>query len=634
MSEEKVELSTNVNNERIEELKALFPEAFSEGKIDFSKLREVLGDFFDDKPERYAFNWAGKRKAIRLIQTQTRSTLIPVPEASIDFENTENLYIEGDNLEVLKNLYKSYAGCIKLIYIDPPFNTGKEFIYPDNYSDPLENYLLLTGQKDGNGNLLTSNPETNGRFHSFWLSMMYPRLFFARQLLSEDGVIFVSINDKELHNLILLMNEIFGEENYIATLIWDKGHSAQAGIFKVYHEYILVYARNKQLIDTPASNNDELFEAGAIKRESRRHSLQEFTFPAGVRFDAPDGTELTGSWGGVEKVYLVSGRMVCESGRTKYPVTLKAAFTQMYQMRDYFNGSRENLVDSRGQKIVEFYFTSSGKLKVVKKRGVFTPDTTLSEYGTQSSASNDLAELFDMTESPIDNPKPPRMIKDFISWFTEADDIILDFFAGSCTTAHAVLELNREDGGNRRFIMVQLPEPTPKDSAARKAGYNTISDIGQERIRRVIQKMKVNQKPGEDLGFKVFKLAESNFRQWKESEEHDSEKLTRQLQLFEDPLLPGWKPLDVIYEVALKEGFSLNCKINRVSEITFNEVYQVIDQEKDQSFFICLDEAISEEILKTKAINLTKDTLFICRDKALTDNVLLNLSFRCKVKNL
>ena len=238
----------SITDEQLDQLRALLPQAFSEGKVDFDKLRAALGDFVDERPERYSFSWAGKRNAIRLLQTPSRATLIPAPEESVDFDRTQNLFIEGDNLEVLKLLYKPYFGQVKMIYIDPPYNTGNDFVYPDNFADPLDTYLHITGQKDSEGNLLTSNAETSGRYHSAWLSMMYPRLFLARQLLTDDGAIFISIDDHEVQNLRLLMNEIFGEENFVAQIIWQKVYSPRmdAQGFSEDHDYILVYCRSEE----------------------------------------------------------------------------------------------------------------------------------------------------------------------------------------------------------------------------------------------------------------------------------------------------------------------------------------------------------------------------------------------------
>ena len=237
--------SADVLAEHVEKLKELFPEAVSEGKVDFDKLRQTLGDEVDAGPERYSFTWAGKRDCIKLLQVPSRATLVPSPDESIDWDTTSNVFIEGENLEVLKLLYKAYYGRVKMIYIDPPYNTGKDFIYPDNYADPLDTYLRLTGQKDSEGNVLTSNPETSGRYHSSWLSMMFPRLFVARQLLRDDGVIFVSIDDNEFHNLRAVLNDIFGEENFVANLVWQAKRGGGGGVSTIAgeHEYVLVYAR-------------------------------------------------------------------------------------------------------------------------------------------------------------------------------------------------------------------------------------------------------------------------------------------------------------------------------------------------------------------------------------------------------
>ena len=330
--------SANMVEGNLAQLKALFPEAFKEGGIDFEVLKQLLGGQVDEREEKYGLNWHGKRRARQIALTPSTGTLRPCPAESVDWDTTQNLMIEGDNLEVLKLLQKSYAGKVKMIYIDPPYNTGKDFVYPDNFADNIKNYLELTGQTDGEGRKLSSNSESSGRFHTDWLNMMYPRLKLARNLLDKDGVVFVSINDKEQHSLKQLMTDIFGEENFLAQLVWDKNHSAQAGVFKVYHEYVLVFAKTAELIHAPSSPDSEDFEAGAMKRESARHPSQEFTFPKGTRFDAPNGYELKESWGDAEKVVLVSGSMRSENGRLAEDVVLRAAFTQAHQMHQFFYG--------------------------------------------------------------------------------------------------------------------------------------------------------------------------------------------------------------------------------------------------------------------------------------------------------
>ncbi|WP_265706394.1 site-specific DNA-methyltransferase [Verminephrobacter aporrectodeae] len=486
--------SMNISNSRIHIMEKLFPGCITEiadahgnisKAIDFDLFRQEFNSaLVEGQQERYQISWPGKQQALLTANAPIVQTLRPQRSESVDFDSTKNIYIEGDNLDALKLLQETYLGKIGLIYIDPPYNTGKDFVYRDDFSEKSRKYLIKSSQRDDEGQRYVSNPESNGRFHSDWLSMMYSRIKLSRSLLDDHGVLFVSINDKEIHNLRKVIDEIYGASNFVACLIWDKNHSAQAGIFKAYHEYILVYAKDIEYVETPSSENADLFEAGAMKRESSRHPMTEFTFPSGVRFNAPHGTELKNSWGEIEKVELVDGSMVCEYGKTKDSVTLRAAFTQKNQMQQYFYGDKSSLMDSRGQKIVEFYFTSSGKIKIVKSRGVETPRTTLKDYGTQGSISTELASLFGIDQSPIDNPKPVAMIKDFIRWFTEPTDIVLDFFSGSATTAQSVLELNADSNSSRRFIMVQLPEVCDTGSPAERSGYSTIAELGKERIRK------------------------------------------------------------------------------------------------------------------------------------------------------
>jgi adenine-specific DNA-methyltransferase len=563
----------DLTQDNIARIRELFPNCVTEARdesgtlklaVDFDQLRQELSDAIVEGPqERYHLNWPGKREALLTANAPIAKTLRPARAESVDFDTTKNLFIEGDNLEALKLLQENYLGEVKIIYIDPPYNTGKDFVYEDDFSESTQDYLKKSNQLDTENKRLVANPESNGRYHSDWISFVYPRLRLAKNILSDDGVIFVSINDKEAHNLRKLLDEVYGSENFLACLIWDKNHSAQAGIFKAYHEYIYVYAKDVQLVGTPNSANSNLFEAGAMKRESNRHPMTEFTFPAGVRFEAPDGTELTDQWGGIEKVELISGRMICENGKTKESVTLRAAFTQKNQMKEYFGGNREGLLDSRGQKIVEFYFTSSGKIKIIKERSVETPQTTLKNYGNQGSISTDLAELFQMDQSPIDNPKPVPMIKNFIRWFSSENDIVLDFFSGSATTAHAVMELNSEDGLNRSFIMVQLPEECSPSSAAYKKGYENIAEMSKERIRlagKKITEEEVHENWNKDIGFRVLKIDTSNM-----AEVYYTPDKTDQAQLpgFVDNIKPDRTHEDLLFQVLLDWGVDLTLPIQR-----------------------------------------------------------------------
>ena len=610
----KVEQSTpSVLNERLKSLKEMFPEFFCEGKLDVSKLREVLGDAVEEETERYRFAWTGKRDAIQLLQTPTRATLIPSYDESIDFETTGNVFIEGDNLEVLKLLYKPYFGKVKAVYIDPPYNRGGDYVYNDNYADPLNTYLQLTSQKDEEGNNLTSNIEKGGRYHSSWLSMMYPRLFLARQLLRKDGIIFVSIDDYEIHNLRMLMNEVFGEENMFQQVVWQRhaGGGNNAKHFAVDHEYILVYAKNKQYIPKlklPLNNKlkaeyteqDEWFSTlGPYKVRSFPQNRPANPRP-GLQYniELPDGTKVFDQWKWQESRFLEAKKQN------------KMVFTK----------------DKNGKWRVGYkkYLNESDRL----------PRSLLTQVERNVEGKKQLSEIMGQSNI-LNNPKPVGLIKHLLQFSTDSDSLVVDFFAGSCTTAQAVLELNREDNGNRKFIVVQLPEPTPEKSIARNAGYDTISDIGKTRIQRLLERMRTESlfPDSEDLGVKVFRLTESNYQQWNDVKENNADAYTNQLQLFSDnPLVDQWIPRNVIYEIAIKEGYQLDCLIEEVDNIDQNTIFKIFSTGKERSFYICLDEELfQDEIDKLK---LTNDDLFVCLDKALDDTKAANLALQCRLKTI
>ena len=450
--------SPDLLQESVRRLRELFPEVVSEGKVDFDKLRSVLGDEVDGRPERYSFSWAGKRDAIRLLQTPSRATLVPCPEESVNFDDTQHLFIEGDNLEVLKLLYKAYAGRVKMIYIDPPYNTGNDFVYPDNYADPLATYLQLTAQADEEGNLLTSNPETSGRYHSAWLSMMYPRLFLARQFLHEQGIICISIDDKEVHNLRLVMNEVFGEENFVACVIWQ--HSLQAkgylGSFSLHHNCILIYKRCAT------------FALGALARTEEHNK----------NYSNPDN-DPRGPWrsGDVRNAAYRPNlifKIPTPSGKTINPP------------KNGWRWSRQTIQKKIDDGEIVF---SDDETRIIRKIHLANVQGRAPEsiwfgkdVGTTRQAKEELKALFD-GESPLDTPKPTRLIRKVleISMDRDNDDIVLDFFAGSCTTVHAVMEYNRQNSGRVRCITVQLPEAvdanTPAGKTAKQSGLATIADI-------------------------------------------------------------------------------------------------------------------------------------------------------------
>ncbi len=612
--------------ERQRQLRALFPEAWSEGELNVAALREWLGDLSDESAERYRFGWAGKREALQLLQHRSHATLTPDAQSSVEFDTTRNWFIEGDNLEVLKLLYKPLFGRVKMIYIDPPYNTGNDFIYPDNFADPLRNYLIQTGQKDENGDSQTSDPDTAGRVHSRWLSMLYPRLTLARSLLRDDGVIFVSIDDKEFHHLRLLMNEVFGEDNLIneKVFVWhipdgtNKGHIARA------HEYVVGYAKNISMLAPfkRSAAQSSISTERCTNAPTKENPTSPLTFKKGLRYEGNDAS-FSGIIGGKEPIEIV-GTMNFVQGVLSEDATLKSSWRNKNQILSYLEDGVA--FDEKGQKVTEIFFDSGGKPKYSKELEFYSPKSV--QNFTFSTFEKEM-----IVEISFDNPKPAQMVKFLARLLTDQDDIILDFFAGSGTTAQAVLELNREDGGNRRFVLVQLPEKTGN------AQFPTIADIGEERIRRVIARMKdadqgtldvSTRETPEDLGFKVWKLAPSHFHQLQRTEPGDTAGYLRQLELLNDALLPGSQTQSVLYEVALREGFGLNCHLEPVADLQGVNVWRVTDSEREQRFYISLDETLELETLRP--LKLTQDDLFICRGVALDDDTAANLTLQCRLK--
>ena len=614
--------SADLRAERLARLRELVPEAFSEGRLDPERLRRALGeDAVDERPERYHFTWAGRRDAIRALQTPSRATLLPDRAASLDWDATGHAVVEGDNLEALKLLFRPYFGRVKLIYIDPPYNTGNDFVYPDDFAQPLQNYLALTGQADAAGNRLTSNPETGGRYHSAWLSMMYPRLFLARQLLREDGVIFVSIDDHEVHNLRLLMNEIFGEENFVAQVIWEKKYAKQndATWFSTSHDYILLYARNK------STWRPRRLERAAAQLAGYRN---------------PDN-DPRGPW---QSVVYTCNKTRAERPNLYYPIkhpcTGEAVLPSETRVWGYDLSTHQRHVEEN-----RLWWGSNGekdkpRLKVfLDEVGTsVVPDTIWHRADVADTQEGKRAILSLFKAVVFDTPKPARLIGRMLQIATDpqGNDLVLDFFAGSGTTAQAVLEQNRADGGNRRFLLVQMPEPTGRTD------YPTIAAIARERIRRVSARLRetaaqaelalAERAAPEDLGFRAFRLAPSHFRPWQPPADADVEAYAAQLEAFADPLLPGWSAEDVIHEVALREGYGLGLRTEPVAGLQGVTVHRVHDPDRGQHFLISLDEQLRLEALRPLALG--PDDLFVCRDAALDDETAANLALQCRLKTL
>jgi adenine-specific DNA-methyltransferase len=636
---EKVEITSgDIKAEQIEQLKAIFPEVFTEDNIDFAKLKATLGNIIDDRPERYSFTWAGKREAIQMLQTPSKATLKPDKNESVDFDNTQNLFIEGDNLEVLKLIRKSYPGQVKMIYIDPPYNTGNDFIYPDNYTDPLDNYLELTGQKDSEGNLQTSNPETSGRYHSAWLSMMYPRLFLARQLLRDDGVIFVSIDDHEVHNLRLLMNEIFGEENFlgnIANINNPKGRSDDKFIATA-HEYLLVYAKNRNYTCWNGFEPDEKVLV-RYNKEDEKGKYREIdlrkTGDEDLKEDRPEMFYYFYYNSDNEDLILTKEKQILDNYQEIIPIREDG---KLGRWRWGFETSREKLINLKCRYMPNRKIWGIFEKDYLEERTLLKPPSAWTYTDVNSERGTEQFTSLGFEKEIFSKPKPIGLIHRALTLATSKNDLVLDFFGGSATTGQAVLELNHEDRGNRKFILVQLPQKTDNPQ------FPTIADISKERIRRSIQKIKdsengklplQNRETPEDLGFKVLKLSKSNYRQSAElPSDTDTEAYIEQLELFNDPLVDGWKPENVIYEVMLKQGYSLTSHIEPVTEIESATIYKVTDEDKRQHFYISLDNQFHFETART--LKLTKNDLLICRDMAIDDTTAANLVLQCRLKTI
>ena len=606
--------SADITADRIADLQHLFPEAFSEGRVDFNKLRAALGDIVDDGKERYAFTWAGKSDALRALKAPSAATLIPSPEESVNWGTSNHLFIEGDNLEVLKLLYKAYFGRVKMIYIDPPYNTGNDFIYPDNFKDPLAPYLQLTGDMDESGNLTTSNPESSGRYHSAWLSMMYPRLVFARQLLRDDGVIFISIDNNEVHNLRMVLNEVFGGENFVDCVVWQKkvSPSNDAKWFSSDHDYLLVYAKSK-----------EVWRPRRLPRTDKQKGY----------YRNPDN-DPRGPWNSATYTCNKSKR---ERPNLYYPITNPNTEEEIWP-RDIAVWAYSPEVHLKHAEQKRIYWGVDGTAKMPRLKHFLSEardvvPRSIWPYADVGHTQESMREFLGFfPDGGFDTPKPTRLIKRILELSTDSNlgDLVLDFFSGSSSTAHAVLAKNREDGGNRRFITVQIPEPTDNTD------FPTIADIGKERIRRVIANMQTEDPPTdrdtpEDLGLRVFKLAPSNFKPWAGTTEPTPEEFADQMDLFADPLAEGWTPESVITEMALKQGLSLTTCI-KPATIAGHTVYRVTDLDKDQHFHICLDDTVSADVVT--ALSLTADDLFICRDVAIDDTAAANLALQCHLKTI
>lgn len=603
--------SPDLTQENIARLKELFPEILTDGeKIDFVKLKTVLGEEVEGEKERYSFNWHGKKAAILGAQKPSKGTLRPDKEKSKNFDTTENLYIEGDNLEVLKLLQKSYSNKIKMIYIDPPYNTGKDFVYKDNFSTGIDNYLEQTGQVDSDGNVLSTNSESNGRYHTDWLNMIYPRLKLARNLLSDDGVIFISIDDVESSRLRLVCDEIFGEKNLVTIFprITKKGGKSSLSLAK-NNDFILVYQKSENLLfnsvehdDQAFNKKDEFFDERGFYKLNQPLDYDSLQYSPSLDYPII-----------INEIEYIPGGDINRYRNRKNGQFNRADWAWRWSKKKFEFGIKNGFIELTNGKRPRIYTKTYQKAQINEDNGEYyidyksrtKPFSTLGLIENNYSndrATKDLDKIFH-DKKYFDYVKPVTLINFIIKFCSNKNDIILDFFSGSATTAHATMQLNAEDGGNRKFIMVQLPEKLDEKSEAFKDGYRTICDIGEERIRRAGELVKKeliekNEKVGMldgglvdsdklNIGFKVLKLDKSNIREWNS----DFEDIEDNLFAFEDVFVEGRTELDVVYEIMLKNGLELTYYVGQF-EVDGKNIYDVAAG----ILFICLNDDIDNNI--------------------------------------
>ena len=603
--------SKDVVAENIEHLKTLFPEAFTEGKIDFWVLRQLLGDGVEEREEKYGLNWYGKRQGRQLALTSSTGTLRPCPEESVNWDTTQNLMIEGDNLEVLKLLQKSYAGKVKLIYIDPPYNTGKDFIYPDDYRDNIQNYLELTGQIDGESRKLSSNTEASGRFHTDWLNMMYPRLKLARNLLRNDGAIFISIDDAEVANLHFVCDDIFGDDNFISNFVRRRRMTTgmRDTLVSPDHEYVLAYAKNiealklygfaRQQSDFPRSDEKSAYRSTdltvGMTREMRPNQHYAICHPTlGTEYWPPD-ERVWRFESRTMKRHIATGNIIWPDDNPGSRMTRPRFKTRYIEGEDKANPISTWISPKREYR------------QQVKEEGTLTA-------GLNQDGTKEVRELFGA--QLLEYPKPLSLIKGIVSISTRSDDVILDFFAGSGTAGQATWECSVSDGEVRHFIMVQLPEPSGRQD------YSTIAEITKERLRRAGQKVR-DETPlfAGDLGFRVFKLDTSNIHAW----EPDRKNLDQALLESVDHIKPDRSEEDILYELLLKLGLEL-CVPIETRTIAGKSVRSI----GAGMLITCLDENIAWEEVELLALGIAEwhadiapagDSTVVFRDSAFENDV-------------
>ncbi len=622
--------SSDLVANNIEGLKVLFPEAFTEGKIDFEVLKQLLGNGLEEREEKYGLNWHGKRRARQLALTPSAGTLRPCPEDSVDWDTTQNLMIEGDNLEVLKLLQKSYAGKLKLIYIDPPYNTGKDFVYPDKFQDNIKNYLELTGQVEG-GKRISSNTEASGRFHTDWLNMMYPRLKLARNLLRDEGVIFISIDDTEVDNIRRMLDEVFGEEQFEAQVIVQSNKRGQTykQIAKT-HEFLVIYSKSENLeLNELEKHSDALpfkdsngpFDLWELRNRNPkfgRFNRPNLFFPIYVLAESIDEcgySRIALSAGDDKSVKVLPMNSEGEDGCWRWS-------KDKIKTYDLKTGSPVLVGKKRRDGGWNIYEKS--RKSTTKVKSIWSETEFINEQGTVELGRLGMGDVFD-------HPKPVALLQRCLFLGTGSDDVVMDFFAGSGTMGHAVMAQNAADGGNRRYILIQLPEPLDPENADQKAAAafcdelgkpRNIAELTQERLRRASKKLREENPLFEgDVGFRVFKLDSSNIRAW----EPNRDDLPNTLEESTEHLKTGRTEDDILFELLLKLGLDLTVPIED-KKIAGKAVHSI----GAGTLMVCLSDKISTTEVEPLGLGIVAwhkqlapagETSIVFRDSAFSDDV-------------
>lgn len=632
--------SMSISDHQKAKLKELFPEVFTEGlKVDFDQLKRTLGEMVDGGKERFGMQWAGKADCFKTIQQPSLATLVPCPEEGIEFDTTENVFIEGDNLEVLKLLQKSYLGKVKMIYIDPPYNTGNDFVYPDNYSENLDTYLEYTGQVDGSGRKFGTNVETDGRFHSKWMNMMYPRLFLAKNLLREDGVIFISIDDSEFKNLQVICDEIFGEENFIAKIIHkNNALKNQSKFIGVSTEYVLVYAKSINELKSKDDWKEKKIGASEIYNFFRKNKELGKTNEENLDlvkelYARPKFSHLS-RWNKIDDSGLfMDDNLSREGGKKNYTIINPYSNESCPIPSRGWAKSYDELLKLQEENLIWYGDgTTPPRIKsYLKPDTVSVPDNY--KYFDTSKDKKIIDDFFGARV--FEYPKSLEMIKNFIEMATNSNDIILDFFAGSGTTAHSVFIINQEEKSRRKFICVQLPEQTydmidgikiakKESKVAFDSGYMTISEITKKRIRNAAKKIKTEDHilqlstddlftKESDLGFRVFKLQKSNFSVWDSTHTTDPEQIALQLEQHIDHIAPEASQQAILFELLLKSGYELTTSIETLT-LADKTVYSIADN----ALLICLEKELTIEVMN--AIAALEPSRVIVLDEGFQNN--------------